>query len=97
MGQAGLTEMHLGVDHPRQHVQAAAIDRLAGFFGAERAQRGDAAVLDADVTDALAVLVDDGAALQNGVECAGHDVLGCPFCRDAARVLQSLVDQRPAA
>ena len=30
VGQAGLAEMHLAVDHARQQMQAAAVDRLAG-------------------------------------------------------------------
>ena len=61
MGQARLAEMHLGVDHARQDVQALAVDHLAGRGLAERADRGDPAARDADIAHALAVLIDHGA------------------------------------
>ena len=47
---ARLAEMHLGVDDAGQDVQAAAVDRSRRRIGAgEIAERGDAAVADADV------------------------------------------------
>ena len=42
VGEAGLAEMHVAVDHARQHVQAAAVDRLGGG-GADVADGGDPA------------------------------------------------------
>ncbi len=61
VGQARLAEMHLGVDHAGQDVQAPAVDRLAGGGLPEVADRRDPAIGDADVADTLAVLVDHGA------------------------------------
>ena len=69
MGQAGLAEMHMAVDHARQHMQAAAIDHLGGRR-ANVADRGDPAARDGDIADALAVVVDDGAALEDQVVAA---------------------------
>ena len=57
----GLAEMHLGVDHAGQDVQTLAVDDLGRRGTAERAQRGDPAVLQGEVAHALAVLIDDGA------------------------------------
>ena len=57
----GLAEMHLGVDHAGQDVQALAVDHLAGGGLRQRADRGDPAVGDADIAHALAVLIDHGA------------------------------------
>ncbi len=61
MRQAGLAEMHLGVDDAGQDMQALAVDHLACAGGVKRAQRCDAAIRDADVAHAFAVLIDDGA------------------------------------
>ena len=72
MGEAGLAEMHLGVDHAGQDVQAAAIDGPAGRRLRQVAERGDPAAGDADVARALAVVIDDGAALEDEVEGLGH-------------------------
>ncbi len=73
--EPGLAEMHLAVDDAGQDVQAAAVDRLAGRCPAEIADGGDAAVPDADVAQALAVLVDDGAACQDEIVGRGHAAL----------------------
>ncbi|MGY2921516.1 hypothetical protein ACVWYP_007146 [Bradyrhizobium sp. USDA 3262] len=61
LGQPGLAEMHLGVHHAGQDVQALAVDHLAGRSLTERADRGDAAARDTDIAHALAVLIDHGA------------------------------------
>ena len=75
VGEARLAEMHLGVDHARQHVQAAAVDHLAGRGAGEVADRRDAAARDAEVAHALAVVIDDGAALEDQVVALGHSNL----------------------
>ena len=59
--QARLAEMHLRVHHAGQDVQSLAVDRLGGGSLPKRADRGDPAIGDADVADALAVLIDHGA------------------------------------
>ena len=61
MGQARLAEMHLGIHHAGQDVQALAVDHLAGRRLRQRTDRGDAAIDDADIAHALAVLIDHGA------------------------------------
>ena len=61
VGQARLAEMHLRIDHAGQDMQALAVDRLGGGSLPKRADRGDPAIGDADVADALAVLIDHGA------------------------------------
>jgi hypothetical protein len=59
--QPGLAEMHLRVHHARQHMQPPAVDHLGGKVGVEPADRGNTARGDADIADALAVLIDHGA------------------------------------
>jgi hypothetical protein len=59
--QPGLAEMHLRVHHAGQDMEALAVDRLAGGSLSQPADRGDAAIGNADVADALAVLIDHGA------------------------------------
>ena len=53
--------MHLGVHHAGQDVQALAVDHLARGALRQRTDRGDAAIDDADIAHALAVLIDHGA------------------------------------
>jgi len=67
-----LAEMHLGVDHPRQDVQTAAVDDLARRGRRQIADRRNRPAGDADVAHAFAVVVDDGAALQDEVVSVGH-------------------------
>ena len=50
--QARLAEVHLGVDHARQHVQPGRIDHLAGGSLRQLPDRGNSPVADADVADA---------------------------------------------
>ena len=54
-------KMDLGIDHARQDMQAFAVDDFPRSGSAERADLGDSPTRDTDITDALAVLVDDGA------------------------------------
>ena len=68
----GFAEMHLAVDHTRQDVQAGAIDGFLGGGTAEIPYGGDAAVPDADVADALAVLIDHCPACQDEIEGGWH-------------------------
>ena len=71
VGQAGLAHVHVAVDHARQHMQAAAVDHLGGGR-ADIADRGDPAAGNGQIAHALAVLVDDRAALQDQVVAARH-------------------------
>ena len=59
--QPRLAEMNLRVHHAGQDMQALAVDRLGGGGLPEPADRGDPAIGNADVADALAVLIDHGA------------------------------------
>ena len=70
--ESRLAEMHLRVHHAGQDVQALAVDRLAGGSLSEPADRGDPAIGNADVADALAVLIDHGAGFQNGIKSLIH-------------------------
>ena len=69
---ARLAEMHLGVDHAGQQMQPAAIDHLAGGCARQIADRGDTAGAHAEVAQPLAVMIDDGAALEDQVVGVGH-------------------------
>ena len=80
MGQAGLTEMYMTVDHSRQHVQAPAIDQFAGRCFAGQADGRDTAVLDCYIAHALAILVDDGAALEDQVVDFSHNCAVSSAC-----------------
>ena len=61
------------VDEARRHDQAAGVDRLVGLAGADLADLGDHAVLDADVAAEArqAAAVDDHAAADHAIE-SGH-------------------------
>ena len=72
MGEAGLAEMHLGIDHAGQHVQAAAVDHLRGRGLRQVADGGDAAAGDGEIAHALPVVVDDGAAPEQEIAAYGH-------------------------
>ena len=72
VGEAGLAKMHVAVDHARQEMQAAAVDHFGGRGAREVADGGKTAAADAEIAGALAVLVDDGAALEDQVVGFGH-------------------------
>ena len=61
----------MAVDHAWQHVQAAAIDHLRSRC-TDVADAGDPVFGNRHVTHALAVLIDDRAALQDQVVSGGH-------------------------
>ena len=65
--EARLAEMHLGVDDARQDVEPGAVGERVGGVGAQVAQRGDAAVANADVGRVRAVLVDTDAVLEDRI------------------------------
>ena len=70
----GLAEMHLGVDDAGQDVQAAAVDRFRRPKPRQVADRGDVPGADADIAHALAVLIDDGAALEDQIVSFRHSL-----------------------
>ena len=70
--QARLAEMHLGVDDAGQHVQARWRRRPRPPGRAQAADGGDAAIADADIALGRAVVIDDGAALDQDIEGLGH-------------------------
>ncbi len=72
VGEARLAEMHLAVDHARQQMQAAAVDHLAGRGARQIADGREAAGANAEIAHALAVVVDDGAALEDQIVGFGH-------------------------
>ena len=75
---AGLAQMHLAVDDAGQDVQARAVDRFRPPGAVEMADPGDAAAGDGDVAEAGAVVIDDGAALQDQIRpCDGMGFLDC--------------------
>ena len=61
MRQPGLAKMHLRVDYARQDVQPLAVDHFGRGGIAQSADLRDPAIGDADIADALAVLIDHGA------------------------------------
>ena len=80
--QAGLAEMHLGVDDAGQDVQAAAVDALARRGAAQGADFGDEPVADADVAQAGAVMVDHGPAGEDADRSSGaRGVLPCVWAK----------------
>ena len=70
-----LAEMHLGVDHAGQHVQAGGVECPARVLGGQRANRDDSAVFHADIGRAFARMVDEGRAFDEEIECFGQDRL----------------------
>jgi hypothetical protein len=73
--EAGLAEMHLGVDDAWQDVQAAAVD-LPRRGGVGQIPDGrDGAAPHAHVALEASVVIDDDAALEDQVEGLGHGSL----------------------
>src|SRR3984893_2174623 len=72
MGGARLAEMHLGVDHARQNMEAGGVDCLSGAGVEEIADFSDFPGGDRDVAHARAGMIGDGAALQDHVETSRH-------------------------
>ena len=72
VGQARLAEMHLAVDHARQHMQAAAVDHLTGGSPRQVADRRKPAGPNTEVAGGHAVLIDHGAALEDQVVGVSH-------------------------
>ena len=72
MRRARLAEMHLGVDHARQDMQARAIQNPVGGGRAKRPHGRDGAGRDAEVADRDPVLVRQGAAPQDEIECSSQ-------------------------
>jgi hypothetical protein len=64
--------MHMAVDDAGQHMQTAAVDDLTGAGARKIADHGKTAAADAEIADALAVLVDDGAAFEDEIVGFGH-------------------------
>ena len=74
--EARLAEMHLGVDHAGQHVQARAVDPLGRASARDRSPIAAMAPSRMPTSRrAAAVLIDDGAALENEIEGLGHAAL----------------------
>ena len=78
---AGLAKVHLGVDDTRQDMKPGRIDDLRGGGGAEGTDCRDAARAHADIANAHAILVDNGAALNQQIEWLGH--IRAPIPRSA--------------
>ena len=72
VGEAGFAEMHVAVDDAGQQVQTLAVDGLAGRGPRQVADRRELAGADAEIARALAVVVDDGAALEDQVVGVCH-------------------------
>jgi hypothetical protein len=70
--KAGLAEMHLAVDDAGQNVKALAIQSPGGGELAKVAQTRNAALMDGQIADANAVMVDEGSTLQNEISHAFH-------------------------
>ena len=75
VGRTGFAEMHLGVDHARQDMQAAAIDRLARGRRRQLSDRGDPSGRDAEIACRFAVVIDDGAAPEDQIVGLRHSNL----------------------
>jgi hypothetical protein len=87
--------MHLTVDNTRKDMQPTAVDGLATLDRAKIADAGDAASDDADITLALAVMVDDGSAFQNHIEGLCHRSSGLAALCEAAYVMAFRKASRP--
>ncbi len=83
MLEAGLPEMDLAVDHPRQDMEPGRVDGLARDAFGDVADGGDAAIPHADIGKPLARVIDEGAAFENEVEgfsqgCGSSSLAGSP-------------------
>ena len=87
VGEAGLAEMHLGVDHARQEMQAPAVDHLARRRARQVADRRETAGANAEIAHAFAVMVDDRAALED-------QIVACQPCWTASGLGLRPVRQR---
>src|SRR4029077_3449663 len=93
VGQARLTEMNVAVDHLWQEMQAAAVDHLTRGRSRQVADDSETAGVDTEVTQALAVVVDDRATLEDQVVAVSHSR---PHAEEAAeRPSRSMRAYRP--
>src|ERR1017187_361953 len=72
VGETGLAEMHMAVDHARQQMQAAAIDHLSRSGARKVPDRRELAGTNTEIPRTLAVLVVDGVALEDQVVGFSH-------------------------
>ena len=72
MIETGFTEMHLAINHAGQNMQAFAINDLTGGRARQITKRCDLSILDAHITLALAILVDNDPVFENAIEGLGH-------------------------
>ncbi len=79
--EPGLAEMHLRVDHARQHVQASGIDGLGGLGRGQAADGGDPAVFNADIGEAFPGMVDEGGAFDEEIEALGQGFTFAGACK----------------
>ena len=75
MLEAGLAEMHLGVDDARQDMEARGVDGLAGHPLPDRADLGDPAVPHANIGEPLAGMIDEGPTFEDKIEGLGQGLL----------------------
>ena len=64
---AGLAKMNLGIDHPRQHMQALQGKGLSGFAGRDLSDLHNSAIADGNIGLSHAIMVDHPAPLQDKV------------------------------
>ena len=80
MRQARLAEMHLGIDDPRQNMQARRVDDFSRAGRSKVADFRNPAARNRDIADTLPVMVDDCRATDQDIECIGH------FCRRSSHL-----------
>ena len=69
---AGLTEMHLGVHHAGQDMQAPCLEHLGGLGAGQGPDGGDASGGHADIGGGDSIGGGDGAAADQQIKCFAH-------------------------
>ena len=71
VGRTGLAEVHLRIDHAREHMQPPTVDHLTGRSRRQVADRGNAPAGDGEIAHAFAVVVDDDSAPDDQIKAVG--------------------------
>src|SRR5262245_61478097 len=83
VSQAGLAEVHLGIDHTRQNMQASTIDGLARGGLRQVTKCRDASTRNAKIARAFPVVIDDSPTLEDQIVALCHPA--CRSCSPASR------------
>ena len=74
MLETRLAEMHLGIDHAREHGQARGVDHLSSLRSLEGPETGDLSIPHGNIQALQAAGRKDLGPFDDQIECVGHEI-----------------------